>query len=157
MPLLIAAMKASPGLPGAGANGPLENAAQVAQVWAAAVGAWAAGIVPPSSTVSAAQATLEGTLAGLLATPHASGAEVASLASSLEAAHLAFATAVGGGMAGYTPVPPVAPAGFLAILTASPRDTSQEAADEISDALDSWMRTGVSTLIAPPFTVVPWS
>lgn len=156
MPLNIAALMTSPGLPGAGSNGALATPALVAQVWAAAVGAWATGIVPPSATVAAAQAALQSTLAGLFATDHPQAA-LSTLAASLESAHLTFATAVGGGMAGYAPVPPVAPIGFLAILTSPARNTSQLAADAIADALDVWMRTGIATLVAPPFTVVPWS
>ncbi len=157
MPLLVASLKASPGLPGAGSNGNLPNAAAVAATWAAAVGAWAAGIAPPSATVSAAQTALQSTLAGLFATQRATAPEVVALAASLESAHLTFATAVGLGMAGYAPVPPVGPVGFADILSASSRDTSQLAADDIADALDLWMKTGVATLIAPPFTVLTWS
>lgn len=157
MPLNIAALKSSPGLPGAGSNGNLPNAAAVAATWAAAVGAWATGIVPPSTTVSAAQTALQSTLAGLFATQRSSPAQVTALAASLESAHLTFATSVGGGMAGYAPVPPAGPVGFSNILSAANRANSQLAADAIADALDAWMRTGVSTLIATPFTVVPWS
>lgn len=158
MPLLIAALKASPGLPGAGSNTNGANAAAVAATWANAVGAWAAAIIPASTTVAAAKTTLQGTLTTIFSTPH-STAQLAALASSLEAAHLTFATAVGVGMAGagFAPTPPVGPIGFSGILTADPRDTSQEAADEIADALDAWMKTGIGTMIATPFTVVAWS
>lgn len=157
MPLAIGALKASPGLPGAGANTAAPSGAAAAQLWATAVGAWAAGIVPASVGVAAAQSALQATLAGLFGTPRSTAGEIATLAGALESAHVAFATAVGLGMAGYTPVPPPGPIGFLAILTAGPRDSSQEAADEIADALDAWMRTGTATLIAPPNTVTPWS
>lgn len=157
MPLVIAALKAAPGLPGAGANTAAPSGAAAAQLWATAVGAWAVGIVPPSTGVAAAQTALQATLAGLFGTPRSTPAEISTLAGALESAHLTFATAVGLGMAGYTPVPPPGPIGFLAILTASPRDSSQEAADAIADALDAWMRTGTATLIAPPNTVTPWS
>lgn len=157
MPLLISALKSSPGLPGAGLNTDSPDAATTAATWAAAVGDWAAAIVPPSTTVAAAQSALQATLAGLFATARSEPAEVTSLAASLESAHMTFATTVGGGMAGYTPVPPTGLVGFEDILKADPRDSSQDAADEIADALDAWMKTGVSTLVAPPNTVVNWS
>lgn len=158
MPLLITALTASPGLPGAGTNGPLDDGAAVATKWAAAVGAWASAIVPASTAVTAAKTALEGTLTTLFSTPH-STEQLAALAASLEAAHLTFATAVGVGMAaaGYAPTPPTGSVGFAGILTADPRDSSQDAADDIADALDTWMKTGIGTLIATPFTVVPWS
>lgn len=156
MPLDITKLKSSPGLPGAGDNGPAASGDEVASLWAAAVGAWAAAIVPASTTVAAAQTALETALASLFSTPRGT-ADLAALATSLESAHLAFANTVGGGMTGYTFVPPPGQVGFSVIITDPPRDSSQEAADDIADALDMWMKTGVSTLIASPFTVVPWS
>jgi hypothetical protein len=157
MPLLITALTSAPGLPGAGSNADLPNGNVVAQVWAAAVGAWAVGIIPPSAAVAAAQTALQSTLEGLFSTPRSQPAEVAALANAMNAAHLVFATTVGTGMVGFVPVPPVSPLNFAAILQASPRDDSQLAANEIANMLDAWMRTGISTMIAPPNTPVPWS
>lgn len=157
MPLNLAALQGSPGLPGAGTNTEASSGAQAALVWATAVGAWATAILPASAAVAAAQSALQAALAGLFATPRSSAPEVATLAAGMETAHLTFATAVGLGMAGYAPTPPIGPVGFIDILTSDPRDDSQDAADEIADALDGWMKTGIGTLIAPPFTVVAWS
>jgi hypothetical protein len=136
-----------------------QTGAAVAQKWATAVGAWAAAIVPASTTVAAAKTVLQATLTTLFSTPH-STTELTAFASSLEAAHLTFATAVGLGMAGagFTSTPPTGEVGFSGLLTSDPRDTSQDAADDIADALDTWMKGGLGTPIAPPNTpVVNWS
>lgn len=156
MPLLIAALESTPGLPGAGTNTSGANATAVANTWATAVGAWAAAILPPSTTVTAAKATLQTTLATLFAANHATS-ELSAFASSLESAHLAFATTVGGGMAGYAPTPPIGQIGFAGLLTAPAKSSGQDAANAIASALDTWMKTGIATLAVTPFTVVPWS
>lgn len=157
MPLLLTALTDTPGLPGAGTNTALADGTAVAAAWAAAVGAWATGIVPASPVVAAAQTALQATLATLFATQRATADDVTALAQDLEAAHLTFATAVGAGMAGFTPTPPTSAVNFADILTADPRETSQAAADAIADALDTWMRTGKSVLVVSPFTAVDWN
>lgn len=125
------------------------TAAECAQAWADAAEAWASGIVPPSTTVTAAKGALAASLAGAFATPAA--------APLMETAFLTFATAVGLGMAGYAPVPPPAPIG-LAVQFAGPKPpTHAAAAQQIGTLIDTWMKTGTATLLAPPFTVVPWS
>jgi hypothetical protein len=151
MPLLITALTASPGLPGAaGRDYPL-TVAECATEWADAVQAWAAGIVPPSATVSAAAQTLAAQLTGAF-----QAADPVSVLAAIEAAFAAFAATVGAGMAGYVPVPPVAPIGF-AQLMATAAQTRVEGVQKVASALDAWMRTGVSTLAVTPFTVVPWT
>jgi hypothetical protein len=128
---------------------PPPTAAECAQAWADAAEAWASGIVPPSTTVSASKAALAASLTSAFATPAA--------APLMETAFLTFATAVGLGMAGYAPVPPPDPIG-LAVQFAGPKPpTHADAAQQIATLIDTWMRTGVSTLLVPPFTPVPWS
>ena len=133
-----------------GENSPASQA-DAAGAWADAVEAWAEGIVPASTTVSAAAATLE---AALL--PAFQGTDPATFAAALETAFAAFAVTVGGGMAGYTPTPPAGPVGFAALI-ATIQPSIEAFAAAWTQAIDTWMRTGFSTLNAPPGTVVPWS
>lgn len=128
---------------------PPPTAAECAQAWADAAEAWASGIIPASTTVSASKAALAASLAGAFATPAA--------APLMETAFLTFATAVGLGMAGYAPVPPVAPIGFGPQFAGPKPETHADAAQQIATLIDTWMRLGVSTLLVPPFTPVPWS
>jgi hypothetical protein len=128
---------------------PPATRAACAQSWADAMAAYATGIVPPSTTVAAAATALAGALATAFAAP--------SAVAGMESAFAAFASAVGLGMAGYTPVPPPLPVGF-AVQFAGPKPaTHAAAADQLATLIHSWLTTGVSTLIAPPFTVVTWS
>lgn len=128
---------------------PPATRAACAQAWADAMAAYATGIVPPSSTVAAAATTLAGALTAAFAAP--------SAVAGMESAFAAFAAAVGLGMAGYTPVPPPSPVGF-AVQFAGPKPaTHAAAASQVSDLIHAWLPLGTATLIAPPFTVVPWS
>jgi hypothetical protein len=128
---------------------PPPDAAGCAQAWAAAMTAYATGIVPPSPAVAGAASTLQGTLAAAFGAPNAAPA--------MESAFTSFAATVGLGMAGFVAVPPPAPVGFAALFSGPKPATHQAAADSIGGAIDTWMKTGVSTLIAPPNTVTPWS
>jgi hypothetical protein len=128
---------------------PPATAAECAQAWADAAEAWASGIVPPSATVAAASVTLAGALTGAFATPAA--------APLMDTAFLTFATAVGIGMAGYAPVPPVAPIGFAPQFAGPKPETHAAAAQQLASLLDVWMKTGTATLLVPPFTVLLWS
>ena len=146
MPLVLAALQSD--LEALFAAPPA-TIAQCAQAWADATSSYASAIVPPSTTVAAAGATLSTALAAAFALP--------SAAAAMDAAFLAFATAVGLGMAGYTPVPPPAPLGVAAQIAGPKPTTHAAAATAFATLIDTWMRTGTATLIAPPFTVLPWS
>src|ERR1700742_5180344 len=87
---------------------PPPDAAGCAQGWANAMQAYAAGIVPASTTVATAASTLSGALAGAFATPNSGPA--------MDLAFTAFAASVGLGMAGFAPVPPAAPVGFSTLF-----------------------------------------
>lgn len=117
-------------------SNPADTAAGCADKWAQAVADYAAGIVPPSATVAAARSVLSGALAGAFASPAA--------APIMESAFAAFALTVGGGQAGFVPVPPPRPVGFVALL-AAPQPTHASAAAAMTALIDSWMRSGSST------------
>ncbi len=151
MPLLLTALTESPGIPGAGGATYPATRLACAQAWADAAAAWASGIVPVSTAVSAAKAPLAAALDAAFGAP-----DPASTISGIESAFAAFAASVGGGMAGYAPTPPPGPVGFAVLLT-SPSATRQEGVAKVAAALTAWMSTGVGALVAPPNTAVPWS
>lgn len=130
---------------------PGADIASCADAWGQAVQDCCTGILPPSSTVSAAASALKGVLAGAFATDYP--ASVAAM----EAAFLAFGVAVGLGMLpAYGATPPAGPVGF-ASLVGTERDTYEEAATDVSNLIMTWLGTGTATLVAPPFTVVTWT
>lgn len=147
MPLLISALQT--GLPGAGEADYPTTIEGCAAAWRQAIEGWAAGIVPPSTTVGAAAAALEGQLVA---------AFTASSLSAVDDALTAFALAVGVGMLpAYVAVPPAAGPGLVVLLRNARPPTRQAAIDLVAGTLDTWMRTGTATLVAPPFTVLPWT
>lgn len=146
MPLALPALQS--GIENVAANPPA-TAAGCAQAWADAVQAYAGGIVPPSATVAAAAAALAGALTAAFQSPAA--------APGMESAFAAFAASVGGGMAGFAPVPPPAPVGFASQFSGPAPPSHSAAASAIAGLIDTWLRTGSATLIAPPNTLVPWS
>lgn len=117
--------------------------------WGDALEAYASGVVPASTTVSAAAVTLRSSLAAAFATPAA--------AALFDAAFAAFAVTVAAGMLPlFTGVPPAAPLGVAALLVLT-QPTHAAAAAVFAGLIDTWMRTGSATLVAPPNTVLPWS
>lgn len=148
MPLLLTALTTSPGIPGAGGADYPATRLACAQAWADAAQAWAAGIVPPSLTVATAAATLATALDAAFASTAAAAA--------MESAFLAFATTVGTGIVGYFSIPPPAPIGFATLFLSS-ESTRQGGVDKVANALDAWMRTGVSYQLSIPFAVVTWT
>ena len=114
--------------------------------WAQAMEDLCTDIVPASTTVAAAAATLETALTGF----NAPGAAQALFDTAL----LAFVITVGGGMAGFTPTPPIAPTG----LTYPEEDDAQDAADAIIDTVHTWLQTGTAQAAGgPPPPPVNWS
>lgn len=122
---------------------------ECADAWGQALQGYAAGVVPPSTTVPAAASTLTAALAAAFATPVAAPA--------VDAAFTAFAASVGLGMApAFAAIPPPAPLG-IATLLAAPAPSHAAAAAAFASLIDTWCHTGTATLVAPPFTVVPWT
>lgn len=116
---------------------PPPTIAGCAAAWADAVEAHFSAVVPASTTVSEARATLETALASAFASPAA--------APGLEAAFAAFAVTVGAGMApAFVATPPPAPVGFALQFLVQPT-THAAAAAAIAALLDTWARTGTAT------------
>lgn len=129
---------------------PPDTAAEAAQEWADAMEAFALAVIPPSTTVTTAAATLSTALAAAFGAPPSSAA--------MEIAFAAFAVTVGGGMAGFTAVPPPLPVGFASQFTPPFPPSHIVAATEIGNIIDTWMRTGTATAIPPPVVPpIPWS
>jgi hypothetical protein len=126
--------------------------ALAAMAWADAVELYAAGVIPASTTVAAAAATLE------IAIVSAFGQiTAAATASALEAAFLVFATTVAGGMLPtHVGAPPAGLVGFLALLTTD-QDSQDDMAEAWADAIDAWAVTGTAVLQPPPNPVINWS
>lgn len=127
---------------------PASTAATCARQWADAVRDYAAPIVPPSTTVAAAADALAASLVSAFGTLAAVPA--------MESGFASFGVAVGGGMAGFTPVPPSGLVGFAAQFAGPVPQTSEAAAAQIAARIHAWMLTGTTTLIAPPNTLTPW-
>jgi hypothetical protein len=148
MPLNLGALQN--GLQSVADNAP-KGPAAAGQAWADAVQSYASGVIPASTTVSAATATL----AGALATAFSGGAA----APGMESALASFALTVAGGMAaaGFAGVPPVGPVGFATQFGGPKPQNHADAASQLASLIDSWMKTGTATLIAPPNTPVTWT
>lgn len=157
MPLLLPALTSSPGLPGAGANTEIQFGNVVAQVWATAIQSYAAAIAPPSTTVAVAAVQLQSQLTPLFSTNH-DQTTIQVFAQSVDAAHLAFATTVGLGMAaaGFASIPPPVPLNFASLYAVSERPTGAVAAVDIATLIDLWMRTGIATNLITGVPL-PWT
>lgn len=116
-----------------------DGEARVIAAWTEALRQKLPGISPASTTATAAADAFEAAYDG------------ATLAS-FQAAMSAMAVSIGSGMTGYTPTPPAAP-----FLPATTTDVIDTLCQELDSQLDAWLGTGSSTLIAPPFTVEPWT
>ena len=151
----------APGIPGAGdADYPPTREACAAQ-WGTALGAYAATIVPPSTTIG--PATVELTEALDTAFRHVERAGDADawqqVAGDMEQAMRTWASRIAVGMtaAGWSGTPPLTPVGFLSLF-ARPYPSSRAAAvTRLAGAIDAWMRKGTAKLLSPPNTVVPWT
>lgn len=133
-------------------SAPAADAAGCGQQWADAVKEYAAGIVPPvpMPALEAAAAALAGALGGAFSNP--------SAIAGMESAFSAFGASVALGMAPtFAGVPPAGPVGFAAQFGGAAPETHNEAASAIASRIDTWMKTGSATLVAPPNTVTPWS
>jgi hypothetical protein len=110
---------------------------ECAAKWADAIAAYFSPVVPSSTSVAAAKATLQSSLAAAFALP--------SAATAMDTACTAFAVTVGAGMAPtFVAVPPPLQVGW-ALLFAEPYPASADAAAEkIATTIDTWARTGTA-------------
>lgn len=116
---------------------PPATIAACAAAWADAIEQYASGVVPASTTVTTAAATLETALVSAFGS---SGGAAALM----ETAFATFAASVGGGMAGFVPTPPPDLVGF-ALLGAEQPETHADAAGDWAEAIHAWMTTGTAT------------
>ena len=102
--------------------------------WADAMESYSSGVLPASTTVSAAAATLETALAAI------------TTMAEVDVAFQAFAVTVGAGMLpAFVAVPPPAPPGFVAGVAPPFPATHAAAATKWKDIIDAWMKTGTAT------------
>ena len=129
---------------------PPETSAGCAQAWADAMEDYAAGIVPLSSDVSSAAATLAGALATAFASPAA--------APGMGTAFAAFATTLSLSMAGFVGSPPPGPVGFATqFLVTPPPATHAAAGSALAGIIHTWMTTGTATATAPGSVPQNWA
>lgn len=129
------------------AKNPGATIPECAHAWADAIKNYAAALVPPSTTVSAAAATLEGALAGAFASV---------AAPAMELAFTAFGLMLASGMLpAFVGAPPAGPVGFAALFATFP-PTHQAAAAGVAAAIDAWMKRGAATP-ALGGSPVPWT
>jgi len=146
MPLIKADLKASLK---ALADNPPTSHASAAEGWGDAIVNYSLAVVPPSTTVAGGLAALVGAFATAFDSDDG--------APGMEAAMAAFGLTVAGGMLPLnTGVAPPGSVGFAALFSGTTDDTDQ-AADDMASAIDTWMKTGTATLVAPPNTLVNWS
>ncbi len=131
------------------ADNPPSTHAEAADLWAQALVDYASDVVPPSVGVSALKGALVGVFTGAFSSVAA--------APLMEPAMTTFGAGVGAGMApAFVAVPPAGPVGF-ALLWVSTTDNTDQAADDLASAIDTWMKTGKATAIAPGSTPINWS
>ena len=122
-----------------------------------AVNAWAdvadkllAGVIPPSTTSAAGRAAFIGVLSAASPT-NPIGAVL------LDSAFVAYAAALAGGMAPlYVGAPPAMGLPGIAAILVAPVSDAQPVAVAMATALSIWVKTGIATMVAPPFTVLTW-
>lgn len=152
MPLNIAALTGTPGLPGAGERDYPPTTAALASEWSAAITAWASAIVPPSAAVTAAGEAFEVSLLAAFNNP-----DQAARLPLVTTAFTTWAVTVGGGMApAFVAVPPPAPVPWAAAFAGGNLPTRVAGVAAVASTLDAWARTGTATPSGggPP---VPWS
>lgn len=139
-----------------GADGAVDEAGTKAACgarWGSIMGSYAAGITPPSTTVSAASTQLGSDMALVM-----DGNDPVSSAAGVELAFATFAASVGAGMAlavpPFTATPPGGAVGF-ALQLATPQETHAKAAAEFAALIHKWMGTGTA-VPASGGPSVPW-
>lgn len=133
---------------------PPETRVLCATAWADAMEDYAGGVVPTSTAVTAATATLDSALASAF-----DSTDAAATAASMEAAFAAFAVTVGAGMApAFVATPPPGSVGFSGLFATPFPATHAIAALSMRNAIDDWIKTGLAQVDGgPPPPPVNWS
>ncbi len=124
---------------------------ETAQKWSEAIAAYAAGIIPPSTTVAAAQAAMQGAMTGM----SLSGAAIVIF----PLAFTTFALTLAGGMApAFTAIPPPVPIIFASVFVSGMAGApASEIVSQMASIIDLWFRTGTAAPNPPGTVFVPWS
>ncbi len=129
---------------------PSIDATTLAGQWADTMEDYTTGVVPTSTTVTAAAATLKTALTPLFGS-------TAPAAAAMDTAFQAFAVTVGVGMLpAFVATPPPLPPGFVAGLLPPFPATHATAAAKWKTIIDNWMRTGTA-VPSGGGPSVPWS
>lgn len=136
-------------------EGSPETGAEFAQKFSSAINAYVSSISPPSTTLSAAQTTLQGSLM-TVGPPPGMLFPVA-----ITAGMTAYATAVALGMQpAFTATPPPAPVGPLILASVMPLGMGGAPASTcvttLASIIDGWFRTGLAVNNTSGATI-PWS
>lgn len=131
------------------AEGPGSSVHDAAQGWADAIEAYAVSVVPASTSVAAATPGLSSALETAFGQ--------LSSAAAIEAAFSTWAATACAGMApAFVPTPPPAPIGLAGLFAAAYPADHTAAAARMSNAIDTWFRTGTGTPAAGGGPV-PWT
>ncbi|CAB4185230.1 hypothetical protein UFOVP1492_97 [uncultured Caudovirales phage] len=123
---------------------------EAANSWALAITNYISPIIPPSVTISAAQAAFAARLAQ--AKPSLQNGQLL-----FHLAFVDFALALAPGMVGFISVPPIATLNLYAIFAASlDHQNVQVFANSFATAVDTWFRTGTATPVSGG-PIIPWS
>lgn len=145
---------------------PPDNIADCATAWAAAMAAYSASLDPPSTALASAATALQGKLVTAFTDGNDnSGACDVSL---LESAFAEWAKLVAEGMAELpskvpvgTVVVAVQPPGEIGFCSIGTQDDYASASDEFADKIDTWVKTGFSSIELPTvpvtYTLALWN
>lgn len=131
---------------------PGANTAVIANAWGSAMTSYAAAVVPPSTTVSAAGVALSSTLVPIFSSP----GTLLDKAGLVDAAIVSWAVTIGGGMApanGFLAAPLV---GVLTAMTPPWPETHEEAAQKWADMIDLYTKSCLAIPISGT-GAIPWS
>lgn len=141
----------------------------VADAWSELFTPYVQVMIPPPTVVpgilEAAEVTLNSSLVGLFS---ATNPTITVFATSLSTIIGAWAAQLPAGIGPtYASVAPLAPAlqapltatlvSFETALNAGNPPEPEDVAEAIAGDIDTWLKTGTSTLVAPPNTVLTWS
>ena len=131
-----------------------------AEAWAEAMFSYSALLTPPVSPPVAAQAALTTQLVSIFSAATSAPVDPNVAALRMEEAWYTFAVSLGAGMlppftASPANIPLLGGVGFSTLFEERP-DTTLEAAQNVGNAIDSWMRTGTAVNSTTSVTV-PWT